>query len=94
MQRELDYLKQQFQGTADVSVEAARPWRQPRQDDAMVMLPLQSPVSNTYSTVSGTESCEENSLDSSTSLNQFPTLPRMLDGREYDAQRIDDCFIL
>ena len=67
------------------------------------MLPLQTTLPstvNTYSTFSRTDSSEEGGpssaaavwLEDCISPGQSATLPRMLDGREYDAQRIDDCF--
>jgi hypothetical protein len=91
LQLELDTLKQQSQshGLKDsVNVETPRAGCLPQQATAMLPPPpLLSPVSKAYSTASWMGSCENNGMGSL-------TLPRMLDGREYDAERIDDCFTL
>ena len=58
------------------------------------MLPLPSPLSNSYSTISRAESFADDAMDDSAGHNQSSTLPRILDGREYDGRRIDSCFTL
>ena len=109
MQRELDYLKQQLsQGRADASpvheepqTVPAGPWQEA--DDPV--LPLQTTStseSHAYSTFSETNSSEDEPRFSAVGLSledhniprHSSSVSRLLDGREYGAQRIDDCFDL
>ena len=109
MQRELDFLKRQLsQGRADASPVHEESQTVPAgslQEPDTSMLPLQTisiRQSDAYSTFSGTDSSEDEprfsaaglSLGDHISPRHSSTAPRRLDGREYDARRIDDCFDL
>ena len=86
-------MKQQAQGMAGSNnIETPMSSHWPRKQTEV--LPLPFPLSNSSSLLSGAESFQDYTLDSSPSLSQSSTLPRILDGREYDAQRIDNCFTL
>lgn len=109
MQRELEYLKQQLsQGRADASPVHGEPQTVPvgtwHEADSP-LLPLQTTSisqSHAYSTFSETNSSEDEPRFSAMGLSLMDhmgprhslTVSRLLDGREYDAKRIDDCFDL
>jgi len=110
LQRELDSLKQHLsQGRAGASPLHEEPQTVPAgswQEPDTSMLPLQTASirqSDAYSTFSGTTDSSEDEprfsaaglpLGDHISPRHSSTAPRLLDGREYDAQRIDDCFDL
>lgn len=109
MQRELDYLRQQLsQGGSvaspvheEVRTAPGGPWHDA--DNSLVPAPTTAiSQSHSYSTFSETNSSADDTRFTATGLlledpvspRHSSTVSRLLDGREYDAQRIDDCFDL
>ncbi len=103
MQRELDDLKRQLDQDSGTS---HTPEQQPSQELStqswLMPQPSLSPAENMLAMLPEPDLTEDNSTPAEPSLlledHQSPspslTLPRMLDGRQYDARKIDDCFAL
>ena len=99
MQRELDNLRQQVQSSARaghiepsgiLAASSSDTWTTPHSD----LLALQSPPASTNLQFTMAPGSEDSTLNSSIQLHDLLTVPQILDGQEYDPQRIDDCFTL